>query len=170
MLDISTLHIKCLRDYWDNVLDASDEREDTLRVGHVFKETADISDRTVKVVQLPPGPYELRNTERYGSILPDSSARPRKRLLGQSLPGPRSSQRDATNDGVWESEPLDSSERSYKRQKMQPRAFDDFDSDRPIRSRENDEGLNISSQASARRGSPVHQVDDSQRSPRTKRM
>ncbi len=169
--NVSTLHIKCLTDYWGDVLDASDEKEYTLTVGHVFKERGNISDRTVKVVQSPPDPNELRNPQRYDSILPDSSARPRKRSLGQSLHGPLSSLRDAGYDGVWGSEPFDSSERSSKRQKMQTRPFDEFESDRPIRSCENfEEGLYISSQSSARRGSPVHQVDDSQRSPRNKRM
>ncbi len=171
MLDIlSALDIKYLTDYWGDELDASDTNEDALRVGHVFKETENISDRTVKVVQSPPNPYEQYNSYRYGSILPESSARPRKRLLDQFLPGSRSSPRDVAYDGGWESAPFNSNETSNKRQKTHARQFNEMNADRVIRSREGfDEGLYISSQSSVRRGSPVHQVDDSQRSPRNKR-
>ena len=166
------LNIKYLTDYWDTVLDASNEAGDALTVGEVFKDSAQLIDRTVKVVQLPPDSNDIHNPHRYESILPDSSARPRKRHLDQSPLGSCSSLRDVTYPDDRGSQPLESNGRSNKRQKTQAsRPFGQLDSDRPIRSLEGFvKGLCTSSQSSARRGSPVHQVDDSQRSPLNKRM
>ena len=141
-------------------------------MGHVFKDDRTIEDRTCKVVQLPPTPEELRNFQRYGSILPESTARPRKRLLDQPLPSSSKSLRSAAYDSAQESEPSESNGRPYKIQKTHnSRLYGKNDFDRPIRSREGfDGGLYISSQSSGRNGSPINQVADSQRSPRNKRM
>lgn len=153
------------------MLDLSDGNGDALTVGYVFQEGTNISDRTVKVVQSPPDPNELHNPQRYGSILPESSARPRKRLLGLFLSAPRNSLHDTAYTGNREAGTFEGNGRSHKRQKAHDsRLYSGHDSDRPIHSREGfEDGLYTSSQSSGRHASPVHQVPDSQRSPKKKR-
>ena len=168
LLELISMEINYLMDYWDSLLDGSDT------VGALFrdrKESAPISEWVVKVVRLPPDSAELRNPQRYGSILPGSSARPRKRLRDQSTDRECGSLHRVPYGGERGTERHESTARSSKRQRVQePSQLDTFASDRPIRSREDfDEGLYDSSRSFRVYGSPVHQVDDSQRSPKSKR-
>lgn len=49
------------------------------------------SNSIVRVYRYPPDPEELRSTIRYGSLLPESTARPRKRPHANSFQLPRDS-------------------------------------------------------------------------------
>ena len=140
-------------------------------MGYVFQEGTNLSDRTVKVVQSPPDPNELHNPQRYGSILPESSARPRKRLLGHSLSAPCNNLHETTYTGAREAGTFEGNGRLNKRQKTHDsRLYGGIDSDSLLVSREGvEESLYVSSQSSGRHASPVQQVLDSQRSPRQKR-
>jgi len=160
------LNIKWLEDDDGNVLRGH------LRVGDTFKESRDISDRTVKVVRLPPTERDLGNPERFSSIAPESSARPNKRALGLHAQSVRNSLRDLVNAEDWSARgPRDNQERAAKRQRTDDvRLRGAFDYDRPLLSSEGpEEDVYQRSSQTAWRGSPVHQVDDSQRSPGMKR-
>ena len=155
-------------DYWDSLLNGSDT------VGALFRDRgtgAPVSEWTVKVVRLPQDPTEMRKPQRYGSILPQSSARPQKRHIINAPLGVHSSLFGAPYGGQRDIDLYGVNERLSKRQKLHESSqLDQSDPDRPIRSREDyNQGLLVSSQSSRRQGSPVHQVDDSQRSPKNKR-
>ena len=143
-----------------------------LKVGDTFKESRDISDRTVKVVRLPPVNTDLSNTGRFSSIAPDSSARPIKRPLGLHAQSIKNSLRDLVNAADWSVKgSRDDDGRPTKRQRIENGGFEDErEYDRPMLSSEGlEEGdYHISSQTRWR-SSPVHQVDDSQLSPGRKR-
>ena len=162
----SELRIKWLEDDDGNALRGH------LRVGEAFRESRDISDRTVKVVRLPPTERDLSNPERFASIAPESTARPQKRThLQQQIV--RNSLRDLVNAEDWSVHtPRDGYEPAYKRQKTGDVGLGgNPDRDQPLPSSEGAEevifqrsGLRISQHA------PAHQVDDSQRSPARKRL
>lgn len=163
-----TLDIKYIKDYWNGALDTD------LTVGEIFDDRAggeDIKNSIVKVFRYPPDPSQLQNDLRFGSVLPESSARPRKRSPGHFSQSVRNMLLDVTCPNNREPNLYTSSGRANKRQKTQEfRSLQPFDSDRPVLSREGlEEGFHVSSQSSGRRGSPAHQIDDSQRSPARKR-
>ena len=140
-----------------------------LRVGDTFRESRDISDRTVKVVRLPPSERDLISPGRFSSIAPDSSARPYKHALGFATQAGRNSLRDLINTEDWSIKGAsDTQGRAAKRQKIDDiRSRRERDYDQPILSSEDvEEHRHDASNQTCRQESPVHQVDDSQRSKR----
>lgn len=76
-----TLKIKHLESDFGDILDLDDMVED------VFDDRSPNGDnRTsiVKVARYPPDPNELRYSARFGSLLPESTARPKKRSIEQA--------------------------------------------------------------------------------------
>ncbi len=107
----------------------------------------------------PPDPAELQNVRRFGSLMPESAAIPRKRPLTIA--------QQVHRNGFegWDPEQPNG---VRKRQKTQQACHDDgldIHQDEPMISREEIVGVCRSSQKSGTQGS-VHQVIDSQRSPR----
>lgn len=110
----------------------------------------------------PPDPAELQNVRRFGSLMPESAAIPRKRPLTIA--------QQVHQNGFegWGAEQPNS---MRKRQKTQQACQDEglhIHRDEPIESREEVVGVSRSSQVSGTQAS-VHQVIDSQRSPRMNR-
>ena len=113
----------------------------------------------IMVRRFPPNPSELLNLERiqrFGSLMPESAARPRKRLPYGALQG---------RLGDMESQTAEAQTRWEKRQRTQDmRPETALNPDRPILSREGQVEGSHPSQVSTAQGS-IHQVTDSQRSP-----
>lgn len=106
----------------------------------------------------PPDPAELHDVRRFGSLMPESAAIPRKRPLTITQPVHRNG-----FDGLGPEQPNS----MRKRQKTQQMYDSDgliIHQDEPILSREEVVGVSRSSQTWGTQGS-VHQVIDSQRSP-----
>ena len=111
----------------------------------------------VLIRRFAPDPTELQNLQdirRYGSLMPESAARPRKRPLPDAL-----QDRHGSSGILRAGLP----NRPEKRQRIQDTERIS-NPDRPILSREDAVGGYHISQASGTEGS-VHQVIDSQRSP-----
>ncbi|KAL8822862.1 MAG: hypothetical protein Q9191_006412, partial [Dirinaria sp. TL-2023a] len=141
-----------------------------LRVGEAFRESREISDRTVKVVRLPPTEKDLSNPERFASIAPESTARPQKRTQFQEQIV-RNSLLDLVSAEDWSVRaPRDGYERPYKRQRTgEVGSGGNHDRDQPLPSSEGvDEVIYQRSGLRNSQRAPVHQVDDSQRSPARK--
>ena len=162
----SQLQIKWLEDDDGNALRGH------LRVGDTFRESRDISDRTVKVVRSPPTEQDLGNPERFASIAPESTARPQKRTHHHEQTV-RSRLHDLVNAEDWSVRaPRDGYERAFKRQKTGDASLgDNHGRDQLLPSSEG--SGDVIYQTSGLLNShyaPVHQVDDSQRSPARHRL
>lgn len=126
----------------------------------------------VQVHRYPPHPSEIPNVQRFGSLLPESAARPRKRPLTISSQGPPDSLRAAASiEGGDDMHPSGNFTSSSKRQ----RTHDAFTIGAPYfenaaisREGQTDERPHTS-QMSGTQGS-IHQVYDSQLSHANKRM
>ena len=107
----------------------------------------------------PPDPAELQNVRRFGSLMPESAAIPRKRPLTIT--------QQVHHNGFegWGPEQPNSMRKRQKTQQACQNEGLDIHQDEPIVSREEVVGVCRSSQMSGTQGS-VHQVVDSQRSPR----
>lgn len=165
----STLSIKHLETDWGDILDLADDT-----VGDIFDDRQPSGEnRTsiVKVARFPPDPSDLRHAERFASLLPESSARPRKRPFPQSPPRLQDDSRQFRQNEGWVSErPWGSHETANKR----PRTFEGrphgaFDSDQPLPSLENRVTTTYHSSQIPGTQESVNQVYDSQTSPPKKR-
>lgn len=175
---LRSLNIRYLKTVHGDLLDM----EDT--VGAIFDDRADFPDKMssieilptsiVQVYRYPPEPQELANIPRYGSLMPESSARPRKRPL--TIPAQISRTNDraiATIEGLDDMQQEENFLEPNKRQRTL-----EVHGDRPYglcgkyQSGEALEaGLNRAPQGPGRPGRPgsIHQVDDSQKSPARRR-
>lgn len=159
------LQISKLLDGFDCVLDVKE-----FTVGEIFEDigTSKIEKSMVKVVQILPERPEELSPRRYESVVPDSTARPQKRPLDVNGYNGRSSFRDdVCLEGVELRRHSYGYDRLNKRQRVEGYARDrEVDPDRPLRSRERDQGEMSNSRPWAERnGSPIQLVEDSQRSP-----
>lgn len=149
------LRIKYLQDHYGSVLDTTETVGDIFddRTGGVELNSTSI----VRVVRFPPNRGELNDPQRFGSIMPESIARPQKRLLSNTQPTVRSKLGEMAIPEDLELSEMDNSyDRAVKRQR--------FDPDRPIRSRERDRGETPQRRLSpVRQASSSHFVQDSQR-------
>lgn len=154
-------------DGYDTVLEVGDL---DFKVGDAFSDsekTESVAKFTVKVVQEPLQRPAQLPLQRYDSIPPNSSARPRKRSLGGNGHNARSSMRDFMRLAD-EASPERPNEyvNSNKRQRIglqEERRRDD--PDRPILSRERDLGEAFSQRSMGdRNASVVRLVQDSQQS------
>lgn len=77
------LNIKYLKTAYDDTVRMNQ------RVGDLFKDRSpgdkDLRDSIVYVHRYPPTKHELESAQRFSSLAPESSARPRKRLVGEPL-------------------------------------------------------------------------------------
>lgn len=162
------LRINRLLDGYDTVLEVGDP---DFKVGDAFtdsEKTEFVPKFTVKVVQEPVHKPAQSPLQRFDSIPPDSSARPRKRSLGGIAYHARSSMRDFMRpaDVERQDRPVGYAD-SNKRQRIgfQEGSGRD-DPDRPMLSRERDFGEILSQQSLGDRNeSVVRLVQDSQQSP-----
>ena len=147
------LRIKYLQDHYGSVLDTTET------VGNIFDDRtggAELNATSiVHVVRFPPDRDQSRNPQRFGSITPESFARPQKRLLSDTQPNIRSNLRDmAIPEDLDASQVGNAYGRPVKRQKLQDTTESgSLDPDRPICSRECDYEENPQ-----RRLSPVKQA------------
>lgn len=150
------LRIKYLQDHYGSVLDTTETVGDIFddRTGGVELNSTSI----VRVVRFPPNRGELNDPQRFGSIMPESIARPQKRLLSNTQSTVRSKLGEmAIPEDLGLSEMDNSYDRAVKRQRLEvATASRRFDPDRPIRSRERDRG-----ETPQRRLSPVRQASSS---------
>ena len=80
---IRSLNIKHLESDYGEILDLTD------RVGDVFDDRAPSGESRTSIVRVacyPPHPQGLRTAARFGSLMPESSARPKKRPMENSAP------------------------------------------------------------------------------------
>ena len=78
LLSIRKLKIKHLESDYGEILDLTDS------VGDVFDDRAPSGESRTSIVRVachPPDPYGLRTAARFGSLMPESSARPKKRSM-----------------------------------------------------------------------------------------
>lgn len=131
------LSIKYLQDHYGSVLDTTET------VGNIFDDRtggAELNATSiVHVVRFPPDREESRNPQSFGSITPESFARPQKHLLSNTQPNVRSSLRDMAAGGSR----CESSWRWLRQacQATEITRHDEsgrFDPDRPFLSRERD--------------------------------
>ncbi len=125
----------------------------------------------VRVYRFPPDPRELRNSVRFGSLMPESTARPRKRPHTNLFETPRRSLHPVASIEVCDDElPNGNFQVPNKRQRNnEARPNGMTGSDRPTLSQGyGKEGNDISSQTIGTQGS-IHQVHDSQISTAGKR-
>ena len=157
-----TLKIKHFETYFGEVLAMYD------RIGEYFddRSTDDQSkDDGVPKTSIallhrhPPDPAELQYVRRFGSLMPESAAIPRKRPLTIAQ------QVHRNNFEGWDPEQPNSMQKRQKTQQAYHNEGLNVHQDEPIMSREEVAGVCGSSQVSGTQGS-VHQVIDSQRSPR----
>ena len=157
-----TLKIKHFETYFGEVLAMYD------RIGEYFddRSTDDQSkDDGVPKTSIallhrhPPDPAELQNVRRFGSLMPESAAIPRKRplIIAQQV--------HQNGFEGWGPEQPNSMRKRQKTQQAGQNESLNIHQDEPIVSREGVVGVCRSSQMSGTQGS-VHQVIDSQRSPR----
>ena len=157
-----TLKIKHFETYFGEVLAMYD------RIGEYFddRSTDDQSkDDGVPKTSIalihrhPPDPAELHNVRRFGSLMPESAAIPRKRPLTIA--------QQVHQNGIegWDPAPRNSMRKRQKTQEACQNEDLNIHQDEPMWSREEVAGLCRSSQMSGTQGS-VHQVIDSQKSPR----
>lgn len=161
VISIRTLKIKHFETYFGEVLAMYD------RIGEYFddRSTDDHSkDDGVPKTSIallhrhPPDPAELQDVRRFGSLMPESAAIPRKRPLTITQHVHRNG-----FDG-WGPEQPNSMRKRQKTQQACDNEGPSIHQDEPILSREEVVGLSRSSQTGGTQGS-VHQVIDSQRSP-----
>ena len=120
----------------------------------------------VHVFRYPPEPQDLNNPTRFGSIMPESFAKPQKRLFSSTHATVRSNLREmAIPEDLGASQFDDGYGRTLKRQRLQDTATSGrFDPDRPVLSRERDhEGTPRRRLSPFRQYSPIHIIEDSQR-------
>lgn len=164
------LRIKYLQDHYGSVLDTTETVGDIFddRTGGVELNATSI----VHVVRLPPNREELNNPQRFGSIMPESLARPQKRVFNNTQPTVRSNLREmAIPEDLEPSEIDDSYGRAVKKQRLEDAAASRrFDPDRPVHSRERDRGETPQRRLSPVRQAPYSQfLQDSQRPLATRR-
>ena len=129
----------------------------------------------LEVHRYPPSPDELQTLQRFSSLAPTSSARPRKRPLEVPPPSYLSQTSPDTRRAIPSIEEGDvETERPFgtavkRRRTDNPRLNKRIAADQSLGlSKEHGDGPHHSSQTSGTQES-VHQVPDSQRSPRKKR-
>lgn len=124
----------------------------------------------VQVHRFPPDPNEIRNIIRYGSLMPESTARPRKRQLTNPAHtvcnGPRAA---ASIEGRDDELANRTSVAPNKRRRIQEERTTEVSSLRRPNPLEGNHERNVASQMSGTQGS-IHQVSDSQSSPAKKGM
>ena len=157
-----TLRIKHFETYFGEVLAMYD------RIGEYFddRSTDDQSkddgvpkNSIALLHRHPPDPAELQNVRRFGSLMPESAAVPRKRPLTLAQ------QVHQYGSEGWDPEQPNGTRKRQKTQQACHNEGLDIHRDEPIESREEVVGVCRSSQMSGTQRS-VHQVIDSQRSPR----
>lgn len=158
------LRIKYLQDHYGSVLDTTETVGDIFddRTGGVELNSTSI----VRVVRFPPNRGELNDPQRFGSIMPESIARPQKRLLSNTQPTVRGIHGEMAIPEDLELSEMDNSyDRAVKRQRLEvATASRRFDPDRPIRSRERDRGETPQRRLPpVRQASTSHFVEDSER-------
>ncbi|KAL9637195.1 MAG: hypothetical protein Q9164_002339 [Protoblastenia rupestris] len=162
-----TLKIKELQDSWGSTLDLTDT------VGDVFDDrssSGDILTSICKVLRYPPDPAESLNPQRYSSLLPESSARPRKRPFVLPISTFQSAQRPLPSIENWDTEDRSRAQGSaIKRQRINDARTPNHHAKIEIcsASQLQGHGLSDSLQLAATQSSE-HQVEDSQRSPQNK--
>ena len=151
--------------------------EDT--VGAIFDDRADFPDKLtsqqvlptsiVQVYRYPPDPAEVRNIQRYGSLMPESSARPAKRPIADLDRVPQNSQFTIDSiEGVDDGNSQATFVAPNKRQRThEPHKSNLHDLLRLSQMREQ-QGESLQSQKVRNEG-PLYQVEDSQKSPTGKR-
>lgn len=130
------------------------------------------SNSIVRVYRFPPDPRELRNSVRFGSLMPESTARPRKRPHTNLFETPRNSLHAVASIEVCNDElPNGNFKVPNKRQRINDALPDGISvSDQPTLSQGYaKESNDISSQIIGTQGS-IHQVHDSQGSTAGKGM
>ena len=156
------LDVKCLKDGWWELVELNGP------VGDVFDDkaagNANIRTSIVRVIREPVPLAQRQNPQRQASVAPSSSARPRKRP-------PENVPNNVSSNVNWQaSRSAEDVDRAAKRQRLNEITSDDFqDRDHPLMSCEASVPVpgNAFSQTS-RHYSPVHLVEDSQRSPLSK--
>ena len=163
-LEHRRLRIKYLQDHYGSVLDTTET------VGDIFDDRtggAELNATSiVRVVRFPPDREELNNPQRFGSIMPESFARPQKRLFSNTQPAIWSNCREvALPEDSEAGQASDGYGREVKRQRLQDATTSrSFDPDRPVRSRESDRGENPQRRLPPiRQISQLHLTEDSQR-------
>jgi len=163
-----SLDIKELKTFYNEHLDIDetvgayfDDRKDP-----DSKSTSDEppSNSIVRVYRLTPDPREFDSTVRFGSVMPESTARPRKRLHATSAQSPQNTLRAVTSiEEHDDALPKRTFTVANKRQKThEARTSEVPRSDRPHLSQgHGEEGIHIASQTAGTQGS-IHQVYDSQ--------
>lgn len=158
------LNIRHLKSYFDETLDMND------KVGDLFDDrkigpNGQVNETSiVKVFRYPPDPRDIRNPQRFASLMPESTARPLKRVLSTFAQNPRV---EYGHIGVYEGwrQPDEAFGTASKRQRVHDGPYNP---DQPIISREEREGgVYYSSQPSGTQESRG-QVYNSQRSPAKK--
>lgn len=155
------LRIKAIYTHDDIVLDLED------LVSDAFKDKSSALDSIVKVARFPPSASELNNPQRYASLLPESAARPQKRILGQDFFNPRDRLAHITSIETWGTGSVDGANKRQKTQNAHP--YSTFNADYAIPSREVQDITNPHSSQLFGTQDSVHQVYDSQKSPPRKR-
>lgn len=156
------LRIKYLQDHYGSVLDTTET------VGDIFDDRtggAELNATSiVRVVRFPPDREELNNPQRFGSIMPESFARPQKRLFSNTQPTVGSNLKEmAIPENLEARKMVDSYGRAIKRQRLQDAtASTRFDPDRPVHSRERDLGETPQRRPSSIRQASISQLEDSQ--------
>ena len=138
-------------------------------VGEVFEDkatsNADIRTSIVRVIRESVPVAERQNPQRDASVAPNSSARPQDRRLGNAS-------NRISSDINWRAlQPTEDAERTVKRQRLNEITSGDFqDRDKPLTSCETIISAKIIGLSQrSRYDSPVHLVEDSQRSPSFRR-
>lgn len=172
---IRSLKIRRLESAYGETLDMIET------VGAYFDDRKDFGDKLatnevpptsiVQVFRYPPDPSEHMNHQRFGSLMPESTARPRKRPLAVFTQDSPNSPRAAASIEERDDElPHGTFAAANKRQRTYDgRVYGSFNPDQPGVSREDQqEGTRILSQTSGTQGS-IHQVFDSQIAPGRRR-
>ncbi|KAL9099072.1 MAG: hypothetical protein Q9163_005374 [Psora crenata] len=157
-----SLRVKELQDFWGSTLDLTDT------VGDLFDDrssSGEIHTSICKVLRYPPDPIELNNPHRYESLLPESTARPQKRLQPPPVPLFQNPQRALPSIEERDIEDRNGDQQTAnKRRKIHDgRLINHHARDWALRpSQYREQGLVDSSQPTGTQGSE-HQVEDSQR-------
>lgn len=147
-------------------------------VGDLFDDRGadgNIRNSILEVHRYPPRQDQVETSQRFSSLAPDSSARPRKRPLELSSQSPpsqhsRNMHREVPSIEAWDVEPIRAFETATKRQRTRgSRRSRTFDANQSLRMREEQGGgLYHSLQISGTQES-IHQVPNSQKSPGKRR-
>lgn len=155
------LNIRHLESYFNEPLDMND------KVGDIFDDrkpglNGQVNETSiVKVLRYPPTPKELQNPQRFASLMPESTARPLKRLPPTFAQNDRFEQ-DCVGGYDQRRQPNETIGAASKRRRIQNGAYNP---DQPILSSEErgDEFFNSSQPPGTQQSTA--QINDSQRSP-----